>query len=165
LENDGTAGSTLIAAGGGVLIESGSDITNTGSLIQGERRTDGVPASKGAVTLDAVGSIVNQSPSQDALGAIFGRQGDVVLTAGGDVTNRSGRILSNARLDIAAGGDVSNEIEHVSGVRNGQRVDFHDDGKRWLILTERTSRFDIDYGAVPAPDQLAYLVSDTGTSI
>ncbi|HET8609786.1 MAG TPA: filamentous hemagglutinin N-terminal domain-containing protein [Burkholderiales bacterium] len=165
LANDGTAGSTLVAAGGGVLIDSGSDITSTGSLIQGERRIDDVPASRGAVTLDAAGSIVNQSPSQDVLGAIFGRHGDVVLAAGGDVTNRSGRILSNAQLDIAAGGDVSNEIEHVPGADDGRRVDFHDDGKRWLILTERTSGFDIDYGTVPASGQLAYLVSDTGTRI
>jgi filamentous hemagglutinin family protein len=165
LANDGTAGSTLVAAGGGVLIESGSDITNTGSLIQGERRIDGVTASNGAVTLDAAANIVNQSPSQGVLGAIFGKQGNVELAAGGNVTNRSARILSNAQLDITAGGDVSNEIEHVPGTDDARRVDFHDDGKRWLILTERTAGFDIDYGTVPAPGQLAYLVSDTGTRI
>ena len=156
--------STIVAATGGVLLNVVGDVTNIGGLIQGQRRITSSAASAGAITVLAGGSLWNDSTPQ-YLGILFGAGDDVVVRAGGDVVNRHARMLSNARLDIAATGDLINEITKQPGANNEQPVIASASGRRWLVLSKRSSTFDIDYGTADRPDQIAYLLSDTGTTL
>lgn len=155
--------STIIARNGGVLLGVDGDLVNVGTLVQGQRRF-GTSGSEGAVTVRAGGSIWNDSTPQ-YLGILFGTEDDVVVRAGGDIVNRHARMLSNARLDVAAGGDLINEITKQAGTNNEQAVVDTASGKRWLVLSKRSSTFDIDYGTADRPGQIAYLLSDTGTTL
>lgn len=154
--------STLAANGGGVLIEVDGDLTNLGALVQGQHRIAGSTASAGAVTVSTGASLVNDSTPQ-YLGILFGAADDVVVRAGGDVINRHARMLSNAGLDIVARGDLINEITKPAG--DGAATIVSTSDRRWLVLSRRTSTFDIDYGTVDRPGQSAYLLSDTGTTL
>jgi filamentous hemagglutinin family protein len=163
--NDGTSGSTVVAVNGSVVVHSSTDITNIGSLIQGTTRNAGNPQSQGAVTLNAGGNILNESPSETLLGAIFGKSDDVVLTATGNITNHHARILTNKALTLQAQGDVQNFVDKQSGSNNEQPQVMQSQGTRWLIFTQNTSSFDVDYGKVGMPSQLAYLVAGTDMTI
>lgn len=154
--------STLAANGGGVLIEVDGDLTNLGALVQGQHRIAGSTASAGAVTVSTGASLVNDSTPQ-YLGILFGAADDVVVRAGGDVINRHARMLSNASLDILARGDLINEITRPAG--DGAATIGSTSDRRWVVLSKRTSTFDIDYGTVDRPGQSAYLLSDTGTTL
>lgn len=158
------AQSVVVAKNGGVLIQSDTDVSNTGGLIQGQTRIAGEPLSTGAVTVRAAGNVTNLS-TPNYLGILFGAGDDVVVTAGGNIVNRYARILSNAYLRLLAAGDVTNEITHQDGVGDGQMQTWSSSGQRWLVLTKRSAGFDVDYGQVDRPDQIAYLLSDKGTTI
>jgi filamentous hemagglutinin family protein len=112
-------GSTVASTTAGVVLDSTGDITNSGSLVQGQTRTVGDSDSDGAVTLNASGNILNQSLPGTGLGVLFGVADDVVLTAGGNIVNENARILSNENVSITAGGDLDNIVDHTSGVDNG----------------------------------------------
>lgn len=163
--NEGDLKSTVVATQGGLVIQSGGDIINVGSLLQGNARVSGNANSLGAVTLQATGSILNQSPSESLLGAIFGNADDVFMQAGGDIANRNARILSNGALSLVSGGTVSNVIDKINGSNGQQVTSYSNSRKRWLFFTERNSGFDVDYGKVTMPDQLAYLVAETGLRV
>ncbi|MFJ4291933.1 filamentous hemagglutinin N-terminal domain-containing protein [Cupriavidus sp. NPDC089707] len=156
--------STLVAKEGGVLIQSDADLANTGGLIQGQTRIAGESASGGAVTVLAGGNVTNLS-TPTYLGILFGAADDVEVSAGGNVVNRYARMLSNGYLRIHADGDVSNEIGKQAGANAGQPTFYSASGRRWLVLSKRGAGFDVDYGSTDRPDQIAYLLSDKGTTI
>lgn len=158
------AQSTLVARNGGVLIQSDADVANTGGLIQGQTRIAGEPASIGAVTVRAARNVTNLS-TPTYLGILFGAADDVDVIAGGEVVNRYARMLSNGHLRVAATGDVVNEITHQSGANGGEPGTYSTAGRRWLVLSRRTAGFDVDYGTVERPGQIAYLLSDKGTTL
>lgn len=155
---------TVAAINGGVLIQSDTNLTNTGGLIQGQTRNTSQAASEGAVTLVAGGTIRNDATASTQ-GIIFGQNDDVVLRAGGDIVNHESRILSNAKLTLAAQGDVQNLLDKSSGANSEQPTAWTSSGTRWLILRNHSSGFDVDYGTIPALGQVPYLVSQTGTTI
>uniref|UniRef100_Q46X40 Filamentous hemagglutinin, N-terminal n=1 Tax=Cupriavidus pinatubonensis (strain JMP 134 / LMG 1197) TaxID=264198 RepID=Q46X40_CUPPJ len=156
--------STLVASNGGVLIQSDTDVTNSGALIQGQTRIASEPQSAGAVTVRAGGNVTNSS-TPAYLGILFGADDDVDVQAGGNVLNQHARMLSNGFLRVHADGDVSNEISKQNGA-NGEQPDFYvASGQRWLVLTKRSAGFDVDYGTADRPGQIAYLLSDKGTTI
>ncbi len=159
-----TLPTTVAAVAGGVLIQSDTDLTNTGGLIQGQTRTTSQAASEGAVTLLAGGTIRNDATTSTQ-GIVFGQNDDVVLRAGGDIVNHQSRILSNAKLILAAQGDVQNLLDKSSGANGEQPTAWTSSGTRWLILRNHSSGFDVDYGTIPALGQVPYLVSQTGTTI
>ncbi|WP_115663418.1 filamentous hemagglutinin N-terminal domain-containing protein [Cupriavidus taiwanensis] len=162
--DSGARQSTLIARGGGVLVQADGDVTNSGGLIQGQTRIVDEPLSAGAVTVRAGGSVLNTS-MPDYLGILFGAADDVVVRAGGDVVNRYARMLSNGYLDVQAGGDVVNAITTTDGVNGGKQSIANASGTRWLVLKKRSSSFDVDYGESDRPGQTAYLLSDKGTTL
>lgn len=162
--DSGARQSTLIARGGGVLVQADGDVTNSGGLIQGQTRLLDEPLSAGAVTVRAGGSVLNTS-MPDHLGILFGAADDVVVRAGGDVVNRYARMLSNGYLDVQASGDVVNAITKTDGVNGGTPGIANASGTRWLVLKKRTSSFDVDYGESDRPGQTAYLLSDKGTTL
>lgn len=159
-----SAQSVVVAANGGVLMQSDTDVSNSGGLIQGQIRIASEPLSTGAVTVRAAGNVTNLS-LPNYLGILFGAADDVEVTAGGNIVNRYARMLSNAYLRLQAGGDVTNEITHQDGVGGGQVQTWSSSGRRWLVLTKRSAGFDVDYGEIDRPDQIAYLLSDKGTTI
>ncbi|AQV92308.1 hypothetical protein BJN34_00175 [Cupriavidus necator] len=116
--DSGARQSTLIAKGGGVLVQADGDLTNSGGLIQGQIRIVDEPLSAGAVTVRAGGTVLNTS-MPDHLGILFGAADDVVVRAGGDVVNRYARMLSNGRLDVEARGNVVNAITKTDGLNGG----------------------------------------------
>ncbi|KVU12424.1 filamentous hemagglutinin [Burkholderia ubonensis] len=160
--DDAMAGSTVASSQSGVVLKSTADIVNVGSLVQGQAAIDADADSAGAVTLNAAGRILNQSLPQSRLGILFGVQGDVSLTAGGDVVNRNARILSNRNVSVAAGGDLNNVVDHDSGVQNGAVVGFSERGGRFLIFRHRSDGFTVDYGSLADASKLAYITADAG---
>ncbi|KVU34460.1 filamentous hemagglutinin [Burkholderia ubonensis] len=160
--DDAMAGSTVASSQSGVVLKSTADIVNVGSLVQGQAAIDADADSAGAVTLNAAGRILNQSLPQSRLGILFGVQGDVSLTAGGDVVNRNARILSNRNVSVVAGGDLNNVVDHDSGVQNGAVVGFSERGGRFLIFRHRSDGFTVDYGSLADASKLAYITADGG---
>jgi filamentous hemagglutinin family protein len=162
--NVGPAESTISSITSGVLIQSSGDLSNTSSLIQGTAPIAGNAASLGAVTLSALGSVVNSSDTAQpgTLGVVFGSQGDVSITAGGDVLNRNARIESNSNVIVTAAGDINNVIDHTAGANGGVLTTYSDHGHRWLFFTANDDGFSIDYGSLPAPTQQSYLFADSG---
>ncbi len=162
--NSSALPATVAAVAGGVLIQSDTDLTNTGGLIQGNTRNTNQATSEGAVTLVAGGSIRNDA-TPTAQGIIFGQNDDVVLRAAGDIVNHQSRILSNAKLTLAAQGDVDNVLDKTAGANGELPTAWTSSGTRWLILRNHSSGFDVDYGSIPTTGQVPYLVSQTGTTI
>ncbi|KVR03711.1 filamentous hemagglutinin [Burkholderia ubonensis] len=160
--DDAMAGSTVASSQSGVVLKSTADIVNVGSLVQGQAAIDADADSAGAVTLNAAGRILNQSLPQSRLGILFGVQGDVSLTAGGDVVNRNARILSNRNVTVVAGGDLNNVVDHDSGVQDGAVVGFSERGGRFLIFRHRSDGFTVDYGSLADASKLAYITADAG---
>ncbi len=164
LLDSAAAQSTLVATQGGVLLQSDRELTSQGALIQGQSRIAGQAQSAGAVTVLTGGTVLNTS-TPDYLGIVFGAGDDVTVRAGGDVINRYGRMLSNGYLAVTAGGDLRNEITKQAGA-NGEQPSYQTgSGQRWLVLTKTSARFDVDYGQVDRPAQIAYLLSDKGTTL
>ncbi|WP_311734734.1 MULTISPECIES: filamentous hemagglutinin N-terminal domain-containing protein [unclassified Paraburkholderia] len=160
--DDATGPSVLTAQTGSVNLTSSGDLSNTGSLIQaGSVSSDGTTPSGGDVTLTAAGSITNRSKPAN-LGIIFAANGSTTLTARGDITNENARILANGAVTLAAQGDVQNIIDHGGGTNGGAPVAYSSTGGSFLFFTHTTIGFDVDYGAVSQPGQLAYIASTGG---
>ncbi|MCP2089633.1 UNVERIFIED_ORG: filamentous hemagglutinin family protein [Paraburkholderia sediminicola] len=162
LVQDSTAQSVIASTTSGVVLTSTGDITNVGSLIQGQQKNTVDSASLGAVTLNATGNILNQSTPTGLLAVVYGAAGDVSVTAGGSVTNQNARILSNQNLTITAGGDVDNIVDHSSGVNGGAPVSYSDRSWRLIFVEHRDDGFNVDYGALADPDKLSYLSANVG---
>ncbi len=162
--NAGSTESTIASGSSGVLIQSTGDLTLTSSLIQGNTRIQGNQASLGAVTLSATGNITNMSDTTvpGTIGIVFGAGDDVAINAGGNVVNRNARVESNYNVTIGAGGDIDNVIDHTPGMNNGVPTSYSDHGHRLLFLTANDDGFAIDYGSLPAPNQLSYISAQGG---
>ncbi|UOB60232.1 filamentous hemagglutinin N-terminal domain-containing protein [Burkholderia pyrrocinia] len=159
--SDDTTGPTTLSAGNTVNLTSSGTITNTGSLIQaGTTASDGTTTG-GDVILNAAGDITNRS-SANNLGIMFAANGQTKLTAGGNIINDNARILSNDAVNLTAAGDVQNIIDHTGGTNGGQPTAYSDRGGSFLFFTHTTSGFNIDYGTVSSPDQLAYIAAVHG---
>jgi filamentous hemagglutinin family protein len=159
--SDDTIGQTTLTAGNTVSLTSSGAITNTGSLIQaGTTASDGTTTG-GDVILTAAGDITNSS-SANNLGIIFAANGQTKLTAGGNIINDNARILSNGAVSLDAAGDVRNIIDHTGGTNGGQPTAYTDRGGSFLFFTHTTSGFNVDYGTVSNPDQLAYIAAVHG---
>ncbi|WP_243658261.1 filamentous hemagglutinin N-terminal domain-containing protein [Paraburkholderia sp. BL9I2N2] len=162
LAQDASAQSVIASATSGVVLISTGDITNVGSLIQGQQKNTLDKASLGAVTLNATGNVLNQSTATGLLGVVYGAKGDVSVTAGGSVTNENARILSNQNLTITAGGDLDNIVDHSAGVSGGVPVSYSDRSWRLIFVEHRDDGFNVDYGALADPDKLSYLSANVG---
>ncbi|WP_408472933.1 filamentous hemagglutinin N-terminal domain-containing protein [Paraburkholderia strydomiana] len=162
LTQDATAQSVVASTNSGVVLTSTGDITNFGSLIQGQQTNTLDSASLGAVTLKATGNVWNHSTAESKLAVLFGVAGDVSVTAGGSVTNQNARILSNKALTITAGGDVNNIVDHSAGTNGGAPVGYSDRSWRLIFVEHRENGFDVDYGAIADPSKLSYITADDG---
>ncbi|VVE40487.1 filamentous hemagglutinin N-terminal domain-containing protein [Pandoraea fibrosis] len=165
IENAGASQSTLVSSHSGIVIDSQGDITNISSLIQGVTRDGAMASSNGAISLSATGTITNTSDPTNpggAFGVIFGVNDDVTMRAGRDIVNLNARIESNRSVSMQAQGDVSNLISHIDGENGGVATAYSNSGRRWLLFSTRDEGFSVDYGTLPAPGQLAYVIADAG---
>lgn len=160
--DDASSISTINAQGGGVVLNSSGDIVNTGSLIQGNTRIAGNAQSNGAVSLVAQGNILNSSSAAN-LGVIFGTNDDVTASAQGNLTNDNARILSNTSINLAAGGTLNNMVNTSGGVNNGQPLAYTSQGGSFLFFTHSANGFNVDYGTLSQPGQIAYIAATGGT--
>ncbi|WP_175969366.1 filamentous hemagglutinin N-terminal domain-containing protein [Burkholderia sp. BCC0322] len=159
--SDDATGPTTLSAGSMVNLTSSGAISNTGSLIQaGATASDGTTTG-GDVILTAAGDITNRS-SANNLGIVFAANGQTKLTAGGNIVNDNARVLSNDAVSLTAAGDVQNIIDHTGGTNGGQPTAYSDRGGSFLFFTHTTSGFNVDYGTVSNPDQLAYIAAVHG---
>ncbi|RKP45892.1 filamentous hemagglutinin N-terminal domain-containing protein [Trinickia fusca] len=157
-------GSTVASSTAGIVLKSTGDITNVGSLVQGQARTTGDTDSLGAVTLNATGNIANQSLPSTQLGVLFGMNDDVSVTAGGNLTNENSRILSNKNVSIVTSGDLVNLSDHTAGANGGTVSYYSNHGRHILFLSHHSNGFSVDYGQLVDPSKLAYISAggDTG---
>ncbi|WP_244438784.1 two-partner secretion domain-containing protein [Paraburkholderia dilworthii] len=162
LVDDATGGSTLSAQNGAIKLTSTGDISNTGSLIQAGAINASGAAVGGDVTLSATGNILNRSSAAN-LGVVFAANGQTSLSAQGNITNENARILANDKTSVTAQGDVSNIIDHTDGTNSGKPVAYSRTGGSFVFFTHDTSGFDVDYGTVTQPGQLAYIASTDGS--
>ena len=162
LQNNGSGTSTLASVNSGVLIKSAGDISNVNTLVQGNTSISANSDSLGAVTLNAGGNVLNQTTPGSQLGILFGQNGDVSVSAAGNITNKNARILSNQQVALTAGGDLFNIIDHTDGVGAGTPVTYSSRGTRWLVFSKRESGMSVDYGEVIDPARLAYITADGG---
>lgn len=162
LQNRGPNTSTLASANSGVLIKSTGDFANVNNLVQGNTSIAGYSESAGAVTLIAGGSVLNQTTLGSQLSILFGQNSDVSIAAGGNVTNRNARLLSNQQVTIAAGGDFSNVIDHVEGLDGGKPTYYSQASPRWLVFSRRENGMAVDYGSLADPARLSYVTADAG---
>jgi filamentous hemagglutinin family protein len=161
--------SKLIAVNGALtLIATKGDLTNIGGLLQGNTRSLTDTDSKGAVTLTAAHDITFKTPSPDRLAVAFADNDDLVVTATtGQISNTSGRFLSNKATTLTAKGDITNQVT-VSGApaAPGQVATYSQShrGKWWQLYRRRTtSGLAISYGTLTVPNQLAYIVGSSVT--
>ncbi|MXN77782.1 filamentous hemagglutinin N-terminal domain-containing protein [Burkholderia sp. 4701] len=159
--SDDTSGPTTLSAGNTVSLTSSGAITNTGSLIQAGATASGGTTTGGDVVLTAAGNITNRS-SANNLGIVFAANGKTKLMAGGNIINDNARILSNDAVSLTATGDVQNVIDHTGGTNGGQPTAYSDRGGSFLFFTHTTSGFNVDYGTVSQPNQLAYIAAVHG---
>ncbi|MCO1345992.1 filamentous hemagglutinin N-terminal domain-containing protein [Burkholderia vietnamiensis] len=159
--SDDVTGPSTVSAGNTVELTSSGAITNTGSLIQaGATASDGTTTG-GDVIVNAAGDITNRS-SANNLAILFAANGRTKLTAGGNIINANARILSNGPVDLTAAGDVQNIIDHTGGTNGGQPTAYSDRGGSFLFFTHTTSGFNVDYGTIGNPNQLAYIAAVHG---
>jgi len=169
--SDSAAGpSTLSSTVGAIKVTASHDISSVGSTIQAGGITGDGKSTGGDVILTADGNITNQSTPTN-LGVIFSANGATTLSAKGNIVNDNGRMLSNGAVTLTAAGDVQNIIDHTTGINAGAPVAYSNQGGSFLFLTHTSSGFDVDYGTVSQPSQLAYIastggaVSITGTNV
>ncbi|KVG81269.1 filamentous hemagglutinin [Burkholderia ubonensis] len=160
LSDDATGLSTL-SAGNTVTLTSSGAITNMGSLIQAGITASDATTTGGDLVLNAGGEITNRSSATN-LGVIFSSNGKTKLTAGGNIINDNARILSNDAVELTAAGDVQNVIDHTGGTNGGQPTAYSDHSGSFVFFTHATSGFNVDYGTVSQPDQLAYIAAVHG---
>lgn len=161
--NAGTRTAKIASISGGVtLLANAGDIDITGQ-ITGVTRNAGDPASRGAVTLDASGSISLLTENAGQLAIVFASHDDLSVTAGGDITNNTGRLLSNNRTFVSAGGTFRNVVD-VVGAANGGEPIITTTGRRfwwwpWQGRTIQTVTY--NGGSLRVPEQLAYVVGSS----
>lgn len=148
------------------LLASGGDILNSGVLMSGAVRDVEDPDSLGGVTLKATGNIELLSENADQLAIVFASADDLVIEAGGNVINDTGRVLSNAAIYITAAGDIENSTEIISA--NGAIGEWVHEvrfGKRlWYTLwlqRQRTEVVSLTYGNRRIEGQQAYIAGSS----
>lgn len=62
---------------------------------------------------------------------------------------------------IVADGDIDNVIDHTFGSNGGIPTSYSEHGHRF-IFSDNVDGYAVDYGALQAPTQMAYLWSDSG---
>lgn len=161
--------STVEAVSGALtIIARTGDIINTGTLMSGAARDADDADSKGGATLQAAGDIQLLTERPEQLAIVFSSGDELSVTAGGTVSNNTGRLLSNGQTRIEAGGDILNMIDVVAGASPAGKWAYTEQrGKRlWYTLWQKrqiTTSASVDYGKTRVAGQQAYIVGSDVT--
>lgn len=162
--NDGGTVAKVASLSGGVTLLAGAGNIDVTGQITGVTRTAGNADSKGGVTLSASGDISLLTENATNLAIVFSSTDDLSVTAGGNVTNDTGRLLSNARTFVTAGATFANTIEVVGAVDGGGPATSVTRGHAlwwWPWVRKRTTETNWNAGALRVPGQLAYVVGSS----
>ncbi|MCA0404961.1 MAG: filamentous hemagglutinin N-terminal domain-containing protein [Proteobacteria bacterium] len=122
------------------------------------------PESRGAVTLSATGDIRVLTESADRLAIAFAANDDLFISAGGALTNNTGRLLSNARTIIRSA-SVENTVDVTGAANNGDLMVTQTKGRRfWQSLwlhRKKSFHYAQSFGSLRIADQLAYIVGNS----
>lgn len=121
----------VAAQAGAILVD--------GALLQGGSDDPDVAG----VTFTTAGNVVLSSLDLDRRGVVFSQAGDLVVEAGGDVVNASGRLVSNGAIGVVAGGVFDNRLGEVA----------QDSASLAAIVDQARSgrsSFELDFGSAPA---------------
>ena len=158
VSDDSSASSTINGQTGDVTLNLSGSLSNTGSLIQAGSSSGSLIG--GDLTITTGSSLSNDSSSAN-LGILFAANGNVALTAQGDIANENARILSNQNISLNAAGAINNFIDHTGA--SGQISTYASKGNTQLFMAHTAVGFAVDYGTVTNPNQLAYIAATNGT--
>lgn len=159
--------SAIEAMGGALTLTAASgDIANTGVKMTGVRRNPANSASTGGVTLTSAGDISLLTDNPEQLAVVFSAGDDLVVEAGGNVVNDTGRFLSNATTSITAGGNVDNvtDMTLVAGTIGEWVSEVHSGNRLWYTFwtsRERTETISVNFGDPRIANQQAYITGDS----
>jgi filamentous hemagglutinin family protein len=166
--------SKVIAQNGGLLVYARQGgVTNEGGLIQGSVAIDGETDSKGGMTILSRGSIYNHSVDDNNLAIIFAsgrtengryQDGDLFIDTEGDLTNLTGRLISNSDVRLNVSGKLYNCIEHSDPPQYGEMIQY----KRktgWFIFRRTVSGWYVKLSDLKIAGQLAYILAGKGIFI
>lgn len=156
--NTPAAQAGIASLSGAVTLKATAGDIDLRGLVTGARKDEGDPDSQGAVTLSATGDIRVLSEGADRLAIAFASDGDLAITAGGRLTNNTGRLLSNGNVHITAR-SVVNTVDIVGAVDGGRPRLVLVRKKRIGLFGHKTIRvYRLDNGQERIPGQLAYIV-------
>jgi adhesin HecA-like repeat protein len=110
--------------------------------------------------LKASGDINVLSENANQLAIVFASNGDLSLTAGGNISSDTARLLSNDRVFINAGGAFSNGEDVIGAVNGGGPIVKVVKGHRFWWWPWQRSKYEnvsFNFGSLRIPDQLAYV--------
>lgn len=149
------AGDFSLTSAGDVLLAPSSKINVANNL---SWQASGQTAMRGASILTggsinlSSGSVLvaNAGAIQSTL--VSSRSG-IVINAQGDITNISSLIQGVTR---------DRALTSSEGANGGVATAYANSGRRWLFFSTRDEGFSVDYGSLPAPSQLSYIIADAG---
>ncbi len=149
------------------LLAEDGDLRNVGGFLTGAEQDQDDARSLGSVTLQAAGDIENRTLLGGERAIAFAPDGDLVLKAGGNITNNGSRLLSNAHTRIEAGGTFENSVEIVGvGSERGVTETRKTKSKRRLsnlFIPRRDTSHSINYGSLGGSGDLAFVVGNEVT--
>ena len=120
----------VTAARGSILVD--------GAILQGGSEDEAIAG----VSFSAAGDVLLSSADLERRGVLFAQSGDLSISAGGNVVNASGRLVSNSAIRIDAGGFFDNRLGELT----------QDSASLDAILQQARdsqSSFELDFGAAP----------------
>ncbi|WP_068313828.1 filamentous hemagglutinin N-terminal domain-containing protein [Polycladidibacter hongkongensis] len=130
LQSSPTSRSTLTSKNAGLSFKLANTFRNDGGLIEGLSQTHGDVNSLATITVRAGGAVHNSTISTTSIGAIFAKDGKLLVEAGTDIDNASGRLLSNGAIEITSKtGSIANRI---NGARYTPAQGSERSGSRWF---------------------------------
>jgi hypothetical protein len=158
----------ISAQEGGLLIYARQGgVVNEGSRLQGHVSISGNADSLGGVTIYAAGDVYNHTLDENTLGIIFASgedDGDLVINSGGNVTNLTGRLISNSAVSISAAGKVYNGTAHSDEPGSGEKI-YYTRKSGWFFWRKQTSGWYLKLSDLTISGQLAYILAGKGIQI
>ena len=89
----------------------------------------------------------------------------LVVSAGGDIVNQTGRLVANGDVTLTAGGRFDNVVSQAQIAHAGERIAYSSRGGWQLFRRKQTDGYYIEYGDLAIPGQIAYVVADGSVTI
>ncbi|MCS7062811.1 MAG: filamentous hemagglutinin N-terminal domain-containing protein [Methylacidiphilales bacterium] len=155
--------SEISAIDGGLYISTTSgDFINQGSIISGNKRISGLPASQGGVTLHSAGQVLNQSLSASQLAVITSLADDLKIQANGDIINHTARLFSSHNIILLTPTHLHNYISYTPP---DSALELHTRKTGWFIFRKKRTSWLWKFNNPAIAGQLAFIVAGKGIQI